>query len=188
MVIAVSDGYDSQSKARKVHRGVKNLMNDIFLDDLADKTHRGVEGQVLKNFWGGGRPYGYRFQQEFGTKLDVHGRPEPIGTRLLPDPKTAPVVKRIFELYSHGLSPREIAKLLNAEGVPSPGASWNRKVRRADGWQRTSIPSILGNVLYRGAYIWNRTDWVKDPDTGIRSARERPTSPSRWRRSPGCAS
>src|SRR5690348_7228559 len=48
-IIAVSDGYDSQSKARKVHRGFKGLMNEIFLDDLRERTHRGLTGQALKH-------------------------------------------------------------------------------------------------------------------------------------------
>ena len=39
-------GYDSHAASRKVHRAVKNLMNEVYLDDLADKTHRGIEGQV----------------------------------------------------------------------------------------------------------------------------------------------
>ena len=61
-IIATSDGYDSESKARKVHRGFKGLMNEIFLDDLREKTHRGLSGQALKGSWTGGRPYGYRLK------------------------------------------------------------------------------------------------------------------------------
>ena len=45
-IIGVSDGYDSEAKTRKVHRAVKNLMNEVYLDDLAEKTHRGLEGQA----------------------------------------------------------------------------------------------------------------------------------------------
>lgn len=33
-VIGVSDSYDSEAKTRKVHRAVKNLMNEVYLDDL----------------------------------------------------------------------------------------------------------------------------------------------------------
>ena len=36
------------------------------------------------------------------------------------DEETAPVVKRIFEMYASGISPRKIAETLNLEGVPSP--------------------------------------------------------------------
>ena len=55
-IVATSDGYDSTSKARKVHRGFKGLMNEIFLDDLRERVHRGLAGQVIKQYWtGGGR-------------------------------------------------------------------------------------------------------------------------------------
>ncbi|EQD30603.1 protein containing Resolvase, partial [mine drainage metagenome] len=37
-IIATSDGYDSTRKARKVHRGFKGLMNEIFLDDLRERV------------------------------------------------------------------------------------------------------------------------------------------------------
>jgi DNA invertase Pin-like site-specific DNA recombinase len=41
-IISTSDGYDSTSKARKVHRGFKGLMNEIFIDDLRERVS-GVE-------------------------------------------------------------------------------------------------------------------------------------------------
>jgi site-specific DNA recombinase len=47
-VIGVSDGYDSEAKTRKVHRAVKNLMNEVYLVDLAGKTYRGLEGQAAQ--------------------------------------------------------------------------------------------------------------------------------------------
>jgi site-specific DNA recombinase len=61
-IVATSDGYDSTSKARKVHRGFKGLMNEIFLDDLRERVHRGLTGQAQKHYWCGGRPYGYRLK------------------------------------------------------------------------------------------------------------------------------
>jgi len=54
-IVATSDGYDSTSKARKVHRGFKGLMNEIFLDDLRERVHRGLAGQAMKRYWCGGR-------------------------------------------------------------------------------------------------------------------------------------
>jgi site-specific DNA recombinase len=49
-IIATADGYDSESKSRKIQRGFKGLMNEMFLDDLRAKVHRGQEGQALKRF------------------------------------------------------------------------------------------------------------------------------------------
>lgn len=47
-IVGVSDGYDSQSAARKLHRGMRGLINEVYLDDLRAKTHRGLEGQVVR--------------------------------------------------------------------------------------------------------------------------------------------
>ncbi|MEO6918714.1 MAG: recombinase family protein, partial [Collimonas sp.] len=33
---------------------------------------------------------------------------------------------------------------------------------------------ILNNSLYIGKYVWNRSQWIKDPDTGKRQRTERP--------------
>ena len=61
-IVATSDGYDGESKARKVHRGVKGLMNEIFLDDLRERVHRGLYGQAQKGYWCGGRPNGFNLK------------------------------------------------------------------------------------------------------------------------------
>lgn len=43
---------------------------------------------------------------------------------------------------------------LNKRGVPSPGSSWRRTARRANGWVRSAIPAMLANPLYRGQLVW----------------------------------
>lgn len=41
------------------------------------------------------------------------------------DPGKAEIVRRIFKFYADGMSPRDIAQLLNEEGVPgSRGRTW----------------------------------------------------------------
>ena len=37
------------------------------------------------------------------------------------DEEVAPIVRRIFEMYASGISPKNIADILNAEGIASPG-------------------------------------------------------------------
>jgi site-specific DNA recombinase len=182
-IIGVSDGYDSQSKSRKIQRGVRGMMNELYLDDLKEKTHRGLEGQALKQFWAGGRPYGYKLVRiKDGTRLDAYGEPLALGTRLEIDPETDTIVNEIFRRYADGWSPRAIADELNRRGIPSPGSTWrNRTVRRISGWLGSAVKAILGNELYVGEYVWNKTAWVKDPDTGNRRVLKRPKS--EWVRS-----
>jgi hypothetical protein len=153
-------------------------MNEIYLDDLKDKTHRGLAGQALKKFWAGGKPYGYRrVQLKDGARLDAYGNPEVIGTQLVIDEEQAAIVREIFSLYASDWSQRAIAAALNERGVASPGSAWRgRVVRRANGWLSSTIHALVENELYRGRLHWNKSEWRKDPDSGKRKVRARPQS------------
>ncbi len=177
-VVGVSDGHDSASKSRKVQRGVRGLVNELYIDDLREKTHRGLTGQALKGNNCGGRAYGYRHVPiESQSQLDQYGRPAVEAVRREPDPEQAEIVRQIFKCYTEGRSPRAIADDLNRRKVPSPGATWKRVQRRKDAkWLGSGINAILDNPLYIGQYIWNRSQWVKDPDTGRRIRRDHPES------------
>jgi site-specific DNA recombinase len=174
-IIATSDGYDSTSKARKVHRGFKGLMNEIFLDDLRERVHRGLTGQAQKRFWCGGRPYGYRLKPVLDpSRLDVYGQPARIGTVLEIDSEQATMVQEIFARYVEGASCLVISRELNTRGVPSPGSTWKRKTRRCKGWMASAIRVILKNPLYCGRMRWNVSQFVRDPDSGKYKRRRRP--------------
>ena len=176
-IVATSDGYDSTSKARKVHRGVKGLMNELFLDDLRQKVHRGLEGQAIKKLWCGGRPYGYRLQPITDeSRLDPYGQPAKIGTKLAIDEYQAAIVREIFGRFIEGESCSAIAAVLNSRGIASPGSSWKRLTRRSNGWARSGVRVILLNPLYTGAQRWNVSRFKRDPDSGKTLRRRRPKS------------
>lgn len=174
-IVSISDGYDSTSKARKVHRGFKGLMNEIFLDDLRERVHRGLAGQVIKHYWTGGRPYGYRLKPVLHpTEHDQYGQPAKIGTKLEIDPEQSTVVAEIFQRFAEGASCRTISGELNDHGVPSPGSTWKRKVRRCSGWMGSAVRVILKNPLYTGTVRWNVSQFVRDPDSEKYKRRRRP--------------
>lgn len=174
-IISVSDGYDSRSAARKIHRGMKGMINSIYLDDLAAKVHRGQTGQAKKGFWNGGRPYGYRLVEERDPKaIQKYGREGRIGTRLEINPEQAKVVRGIYERFGEGASCLTIARELNEAGVASPGSSWKRVTRRCSGWMNSSVRVILRNPLYRGIVRWNTNQFVLNPDTEKHLRRARP--------------
>jgi site-specific DNA recombinase len=176
-VIATSDGYDSQSKSRKIQRGFKGLMNEMFIDDLRAKVHRGLEGQAIKGRWCGGRPYGYRLKAITDpSRLDAYGNPAKTGTTLVIDPAQARIVREIFERYTAGGSCMSIARDLNARGIASPGSTWKRVTRRNSGWMGSGVRVIVLNRLYTGAQRWNASRFEKDPDTGKTLRRRRPQS------------
>ncbi len=183
-LIARTDGVNTVTnpKSSRLLFGVKSSFNEEFLRDLGEKTWRGLEGQVRKGLSPGGLPYGYRSQPLVDERGRISGY-----RRVIHEPE-AEVVRRIFRLYvgdegGHPHSSREIALLLNEEGIAPPGARWqNRTVRQAKTWSYTAIighrrlkKGILNNTLYVGRQVWNRSRWLRDPDTKGYTYRVRPT-------------
>jgi site-specific DNA recombinase len=185
-IVSVSDGIDTASKGSKALTGFKGLMADIFLDDLKEKTHRGLAGQALKGFNTGGRLYGYRHVPIYDpTEKDEYGRPKIMAARREIDEDQAKWMRCIFEWYAEGRSPRDIADELNQRGVPAPGAAYKRKNRRRHygTWSATVLhgdinhaTGMLNNPVYIGKVIWNRREWVVNPETKKRVPRIRPES------------
>ena len=102
-----------------LHVGLKGTMNALFLKDLADKTRRGLRGRVELGKSGGGLCFGYKVARATHDGASVAGGREIV-------PTEAEVIRRIFRDYAAGLSPKAIAKRLNAERCPGPGgALWN---------------------------------------------------------------
>ncbi len=164
-IVTVAEGEISE-----LHIGLKGTMSSLFLKDLAQKTHRGLEGRVRKGKSAGGVTYGYDVVRTFMADGEVS-----TGERVVNE-EQATVVRRIFEDYAAGLSPRVIAGRLNDEGIEGP---------RTKGWGASTIygnwrrgTGILNNELYAGRLVWNRQRFIKDPSTGKRQARLNP--PENW--------
>ena len=182
-LIGVSDGIDTAAKGHKMLAGFKGIMNDVFLDDLRDKTTRGMTGQALKGYHCGGRAYGYSLVPHLDpTRLDPYGQPTRIGTNLVPHPEQAPVVRWIFERYADGWSPTKIVEDLNRRAVPPPGAAYRRLSPARGTWCASALrgdvtqgTGFLNNPLYAGQHIWGRARWETHPDThkGTRRLRDR---------------
>jgi DNA invertase Pin-like site-specific DNA recombinase len=156
---------------RAVHEGVVNtvlvglrgLVGQLYREDNAHKVRRGQAGRVSKGLAGGGLTYGY---------AAVPGK---TGERKIVNTE-AQVVRRIFQYYVDGRTPREIAHDLNRERVPPPrGRAWNASTINGN---RDRCAGILQNELYVGRLVWNKVRMVKHPDTGKRLSR--PNSKSEW--------
>jgi site-specific DNA recombinase len=146
-----------------MHIGLKGTMNALYIRDLADKTHRGLEGLVLKGLNPGGRAYGYRKSR----KRDAEG--EEIRGHLEIVPEEAEIVNRIFREFAAGASPIQIARGLNGDGIAGP---------RSGGWRDTTIrghatrkTGIVRNALYAGQIVWDKQRYERNPTTGKRVAR-----------------
>lgn len=166
-IIGIADGYDTQAPGRKVMRIARGLVNELYLDDLRAKTHRGLVGQVERGYHAGGISYGYR-----SIVAGVDGRGEPIGHRLEVDEAQAVWVRWIFDHYAAGWSCQRIAAELNRLRAPAPrGGSW---CCSAIYGSPAKGSGIVNNELYAGRYVWNRSQWIKDPETGRRQRVDRP--------------
>mgnify|MGYP001259338170 CR=1 FL=1 len=157
-VVGVQDGYDSARRGHKLQAGLSGIIGEAFREMVKDRTYSALESRAKEGKATGGRAYGYR-----DGKVDKG---------------EAHIVREIFARYADGASCRAIAADLNARRIPSPGSAWNRSERRCGGWMGSAIRAMLRNERYVGRVIWNRSEWVKDPDTGKRLRRERP--PSEW--------
>lgn len=159
-IIGTADGYDTQAEGRKVMRIARGLVNELYLDDLRKKTHRGLQGQFERGLASGGRTYGY-------SSVPVEG-----GHRIVVDEEQAKHVRWIYEQVAAGATLRSIVYSLNARGVASP---------RGNGWAASALvgnakmgDGLLNNEIYIGRLVWNRRQWLKDPETGKRLPVARP--------------
>lgn len=161
-VMALSDGYDSENPSSMLLGAVRSAMGEMYLVDLACKTHRGMAGQVERGFAAGNAPYGYK-------NVKVSG-----GSEVEIVPEEAAIVNRIFTEYANGKSPHNIVADLNRDRViSSRGSDWH--VSAVVGNEKKGC-GILHNSLYNGVHIWNRSQWIKHPETKKRVRRERPES------------
>lgn len=162
----------SEGEVSQMHVGLGGTMSATQLRELANKTHRGLEGRIHAGKSAGGISYGYRPLRQLLENGDLSA-----GELVIND-EEARFIRRIFRDYANGLSPVKIAAALNAEGVPSPRA------RTGSGhWKQNTIngnrergTGILNNELDAGQRIWNRLQYRKDPETSKRVSRLRPRS------------
>jgi DNA invertase Pin-like site-specific DNA recombinase len=146
---------------------VMGVIAEEYLVKLRGDVQRGMRGRAERSLSTGGTPYGYRTEMIPSGRVDPRGQPIADGYRIEVEPGEAAAVRRIFELYAMGEGLRAIAHRLNAEGVRSP---------RGKGWAPSALGALLGNRIYRGEYVWNRSEWIKDHETGKRLRYERPES------------
>lgn len=146
-VIGVQDGYDSNSRTARMQAGLSGIMSEELRASISDRTHSALELRARTGQATGGKAY---------------ENPE--------------IVREIFARFAAGESMKAIASDLNRRGIPSPGANWKQRASPRGKWLVSALHAILHNERYIGRVVWNRSQWIKDPDTGLRHRRERPES------------
>lgn len=148
--IAVTDGVDTAKGSTMDITPFKNLLNDMYAQNISKKIKSSVlTRQKQGKFTGGKAPYGY--QKDIIDK-----------SHLVIDERYAPIVRRIYDMAESGLGIERIAKKLSAEKIRRPGAvaaetHANYEKYASDGkefeWSVAMVRNILRNATYKGAII-----------------------------------
>lgn len=145
--IAVNDDIDTfYETSGSEMMPLKLSMNDMYAKDISKKVRSHLlEMKKSGKFCGSVPPYGYMRCPDNKHQLII-------------DPKTAPIVKKIFDLYISGYGSCEIAEILTREAVPTPIMLKNKekallKCNHPYIWKHTSVNNILKNRCYTGELI-----------------------------------
>lgn len=141
--IAVNDDFDTAREGTDLAMPLKNIINEWYARDISGKIRSSYRTMWENGKYAYGRPpYGYRKDCE-EKKLAV-------------DERTAPVVKRIFEMYLDGMTYSEIARELQQEGIVSPPKyryleqDNKEKAEKARDWYHLHVKTILTDRHYVG--------------------------------------
>ena len=178
--ISINDNYDS-AKCFGATSGVeiafRNVIYSYYSQDISQKVKTGkrtkaLNGEFLSPF----APIGYKKDKNDKNKLVI-------------DEPTAQVVRRIFNMAIMGISTPKIARILNAEKVPTPSQIKNKQgyhhpwwegVGGTKIWDAGTILCILRDERYLGKVVYGRryrptvgnyktlqtakSDWIVIPD------------------------
>lgn len=147
--IGLVDNADTNNKGNKKARQINGLINEWYLEDMSDNIRQVLTDRRQNgNFIGAFAPYGYKKDPEQKGHLII-------------DEEAAAIVREIFQLYAAGYGKTNIARILNARGVPNPteykhlhGDRYNiSKEPQSKLWAYFSISDILKNEVYIGNLV-----------------------------------
>lgn len=150
-VIAINDDLDT-SKGQEDIIGIKTWYNELYVKDISRKIRSTVQNKSKNGTWITNVPYGY-------VMIDYQKREYKV------DKIAAQVVQRIYELYVQGCGYKKIARMLTAEGIPTPKTRlkqlWEEQGKTYigpvnDTWNTASINHIIENDFYIGTLRTNK--------------------------------
>ena len=149
--LAISDGFDSEQV--NLMAPFQSAMNDVYLRDCSRKIKQVIKQKRVRGEYCACPPFGYMRNPDDKTSIT-------------PDPNTAPIVQRIFELAVKGHSAHAIANILTDESVITPlkyrvmyrDNFCDRGAAHAtDRWNHTTVKRILKNQVYLGHTVLGMT-------------------------------
>ena len=135
-LISLHESFDDSPQGRFIARIFENLA-EFYSNTLSQDICRGIREVAQRGFYPHGRP-------PIGYKSVPVQDGSAVRKKLVPDEVYAPVIRRIFSLYLSGKGGREIAKILNDEGI---------RTNTGNRWSPQRIYSILRNPVYVGDLV-----------------------------------
>jgi DNA invertase Pin-like site-specific DNA recombinase len=130
------------SPTDKIMLSLTAFADELEREKARQRTYDAMVRKAKAGHVTGGRLFGYDNRRTEAGHVE----------RIINDGEAA-IVRRIFDLSAAGHGHRAIAKLLNAEGAPSPRAPHGHQ----PSWAPSSVREVLYREVYRGVVTWNRT-------------------------------
>lgn len=139
-IITVSEIYDPNAENWELTFGVKSIIAREELKQITRRMQRGrrasaAEGKHIAKK----PPYGYLRDENL---------------KLYPNPETAWVVQKIYDLTIDGIGRNNVARELDRLNVHPP-------VSKRNSWDASTISTILKNEVYYGAIVWGKFKHTK---------------------------
>ena len=128
---SATEPFDTGAAAGRMMLQMLAVFAEFEHATIVDRVTAGIERRAKEGRWATGKlPFGYRRNDD----KDV-----------VPDDREAPVVRRVFQLYTRDrLGTTSIARLLTEECAPAP----------TRGWQPAVVQWVLENEAYLGRVHW----------------------------------
>lgn len=171
--IAINDSYDSKDhkygSAGLIDVSFRNVIYDLYSKDLSEKVKSTKKQLAEKGYCVA--PYAFfGYQKAPGNKHT-----------LLVDEDAAAVVRRVFDLFTSGLSTTNIARKFNTEGVLTPlqrkrlqavSRKWNCVDQNKNYWTSSMVRKILDDERYTGKAIYGKTTRKKVGSSRVKAVTE----------------
>ena len=125
-LICANDDINTTTANGKMITRIMMSVSQNEIERTSERTKIGMAGAIKKGHIPNKAPLGFTRD----------------GKRLVPDPLTKNIAKRIFELYHNGYSYFKIANIYNKE-----------KVLNKTNWSDVTILQIISNEIYKGDYV-----------------------------------
>ncbi len=138
-VISMNEPLDDTPSVRMLE-GVIETMDQFYSENMGEDTKRGLRESAQRGFYTGSKPpYGlHKVPAKDGNKTRYKLAPD------AEDSTAVRVVRRIYDMALKDMGCKEIAKVLNSEGLRTGTGQF---------WGRTTVHKVLTNEAYCGILV-----------------------------------